>query len=831
MLRQRKLYAILFALFIFVSGVFSPVVASKFSPIANVAYAQTTPPVGNFVGSGASSTNPDAIPGCGFIGTGTVLGCVAQFIYYVPFLISQFIAGIAATFFDWIMFQSISDSMYRIHFVENGWEIVRDLSNMAFIFVLLYIAIQTILGIGHGTKKAVATLIVVALFINFSMFFAKVIIDSGNILAHAFYNSIPPTQIVTDGNGAAPKSITTLIIAKVNPQRLMTTEVLGSNTSQYTFWESVYCHGLATADTNEYDDCKYAESHDSDISVSTGNISYFILITVIATIINCVLIWVFLSVAFMLLGRMVGLIFSIIISPLAFISKIVPGLSGMSYIGFDKWISDLLKMSFLPAIFLFFIYLVIKFIEPENFFGILFDSNLTGLEQVLAILVPFMLIIALLVISQKIAKSLSGEIGGMVGGAVGKMAAMAGGLALGGTALLGRATIGRGLNAISRSDTLKDGAAGKTKHFSDANMFGRLGNSFYQKASKTALLGTRGAARGTMDMRNTGLANFISKQAGIDLNKGTDLIGLGAAAGVGGYFGKQQKKVEEHKKFADSLGTNHHVFEHIDDAIRGKDDDIKKAKEGQRDAAGNLILDAQGNPVQAGVEHEQEKLNDLNRAVERAKIAGGEHYQDTQAYKTAKDLAITQEAARDAAQKIVSNLEKDKVALEKDKKGVEEDRKKTYLDTTRRQSGHKFAANETKTIDLGHGHSYTYIKKYGKDLGYESGAQWLKEVGEGFLKGAAVGGAAGAFAGPAAAMVGALGGGVIKAFQQSLMDYSGTTNRQVIDEHFHPEHFTGSKYTPGSSSGGGSHGGGGGGGGSHGGGGGGGHGGGGGGHH
>lgn len=89
-------------------------------------------------------------------------------------------------------------------------------------------------------------------------------------------------------------------------------------------------------------------------------------------------------------------------------------------------------------------------------------------------------------------------------------------------------------------------------------------------------------------------------------------------------------------------------------------------------------------------------------------------------------------------------------------------------------------------------------RNIGKDLGADGTRQFLQalsEAGEGFVKGAAIGGAAGMFAGPAGAMVGAIGGGIIKAFQQSLMDYSGTTNRQVVDEHFHPEHFTGSRYT------------------------------------
>lgn len=133
------------------------------------------------------------------------------------------------------------------------------------------------------------------------------------------------------------------------------------------------------------------------------------------------------------------------------------------------------------------------------------------------------------------------------------MAAIAGGLALGGTALLGRATIGRGLNAISRSGRTQRRSCWQEKAVWRYRNVANLGNNAFQKISKTTLLGTRGGARGTMDMRNTGLANLISKQAGIDLNKGTDLIGLGAAAGVG-RCGQQQKKIKKIEKIKKLVG-------------------------------------------------------------------------------------------------------------------------------------------------------------------------------------------------------------------------------------------------------------------------------------
>lgn len=75
--------------------------------------------------------------------------------------------------------------------VTAGWKAFRDLANMFFIFILLYISIGTILQLGGvDTKKLLRNVIIVALLINFSLFFTKLIIDASNIVTIFFYNHI-----------------------------------------------------------------------------------------------------------------------------------------------------------------------------------------------------------------------------------------------------------------------------------------------------------------------------------------------------------------------------------------------------------------------------------------------------------------------------------------------------------------------------------------------------------------------------------------------------------------------------------------------------------------
>ena len=72
--------------------------------------------------------------------------------------------------------------------VTTGWGFARDIVNLFLIFILLYIAIATILQIsGYGAKELLITLIIIAFIVNFSLVITKLIIDASNILALEFY--------------------------------------------------------------------------------------------------------------------------------------------------------------------------------------------------------------------------------------------------------------------------------------------------------------------------------------------------------------------------------------------------------------------------------------------------------------------------------------------------------------------------------------------------------------------------------------------------------------------------------------------------------------------
>jgi hypothetical protein len=387
----------------------------------------------------------DGLPVCwtGLTSGGiSIPGCLAQGIYYLLFIPTSFLFALTGKFFDWTFAYSVNDNSYRTPFVVQGWGIVRDFCNLFFIFVLLYIAFRTILGLsgGHGgpnTKSMVINVVIIGLLINFSLFTTQIIIDTSNILARVFYNSdaIKISQGNNTANGVTDATSTlgpngeiqlsAAIVNKVNPQNLII------NSKKVGVINDA---GGKVADGNE--------------NLGTGT---FILVTILAVAVNIVGLIVFLSVGLIFITRVIGLWFSMIFVPFAFFSYTVPGLNEFDTIGWKKWWPETLKMAFLAPIFIFFLYLILKFLNTG--LDLISANNRTGIDFVISTTVPFIFIMVLLLKARSLASSMSGKLGQSITGGI----AAAGSLALGGAALgtaaLGRQTVGKGMARTSQGNT------------------------------------------------------------------------------------------------------------------------------------------------------------------------------------------------------------------------------------------------------------------------------------------------------------------------------------------------------------------------------------------
>lgn len=462
------------------------------------------------------------------------------------------IASTAGTLMDFFLDLTLSSQNYKQNidgieengFISQGWRIVRDLTNLIFIFGLVYAAILFIVGgslksFGGDPKRMVVWIIVMALLVNFSIFFARVVIDVGNILGRAFYDRItvtaPPVtgtnssgvNINSNGNSGLSqgdsdvKQISTVILEKVEVQ------------------DVIQSAGVAFS------------------NMGSGEQYIFVLfLSFIIAIFNLFLTYLFLTMGFFFLARTVGLWFAMILSPMAFALYAVPieEPTIKKYLGFEGWMRGLCEMAIQAPLFLFFVYLALTFLKTPSIPTP--DTGITGfIWTCVRSLLTVMVVGAILMLGRKMAKEMSGTFGNAVAEVTGKVAGAVGGLALGaatgGLAFAGRQTLGRAAGAAGRSEWLKDKAA-------NSNRFGRALSRGVLKTGQTI------EKKGTFDLRQSkvlgsatsGLTS-LGKKAGIEVPKTLPGMGVGTVKGGVAVTDKEaeekrQKKMDERAALLES---------------------------------------------------------------------------------------------------------------------------------------------------------------------------------------------------------------------------------------------------------------------------------------
>ncbi|MBP6926292.1 MAG: hypothetical protein KBB70_01170 [Candidatus Pacebacteria bacterium] len=471
--------------------------------------------VGNGLNTTADEIDPNTgLPECGIISSAKFFGCVGQFMYYVVFVPTSWVMVLAGEIMDFGIGYSISSSSYPVtghSFVTDGWRIMRDLANIFFIFILIYVAISTILG--QDKKKLIGWVILVALIINFSLFLTKVVVDFGNITSRFFYNNISisnPQTATTITGSAGHKSISYGFASTFNPAKLL------ANAKQSTTINSAG-GVIATGMSDE----QFA--------------GFYTIFALVGGVVNLVAAFVFFSMAWLFIARTIGIWLSMIFAPLAFLSLTLPdkwNLAGAAgggagkYMKFGSWWSNLTSLAVMPAIAMLMIFLILTFLK-SNFLGNIPNETTTG--QFIGVLLPLIMVSYLLLQTKKTAESMAGDFGGMMSKAGNFVGGAALGLATGGTALLARKTIGAGAAKIAESRWAKN-AASKSW------------------AGEKLLKGTRSIGSSSFDARNV-------KIAGKDLG-GVTGFKVGKSDSKGYIKDKEDYEKERSKKkrdFANSL--------------------------------------------------------------------------------------------------------------------------------------------------------------------------------------------------------------------------------------------------------------------------------------
>ncbi len=531
------------------------ILVGLFSPLA-LAHAQT------------SAFQNSIDNSCNGLWTFTFKGCLEKLVYYVIVVLPSFALYISAQFFNYIISLAIQSSITSSStFISTAWAVVRDLSNIFFILVLLYIAIETIMGLGHETKKMIAHVVIMALLINFSMFFTKVVIDSSNILALVFYNKLDTRQSNTDATPATTpgeKDISGALYKNFNATNLV---------NQTTLDALRTTPGIAGG---------------SPVTTDTLPLGITLGFMAIAGTVMIYTAYILFIAGISFLGRLIELWVLIIFSPFAFMSWTVPQLAGVEYLGWKAWLHRLIATSFMAPIFMFFMYLIFKLLGANILGGMVQGQG--AIVTILKILIPALIILALLKKATEFAKKGGGEFGA----AVMKYGGMAAGLAVTGAALAtgvgGAALVGRAAASAASSGALQNKA--KQKGFGGA--VARLG-------LKTANYGSKAS----FDVRAIPGVGSLAKAGGLNLGK---------AGGEGGYMKARADKVKKRQERVEQLGK---VKE--DEKIK---QDLNKTQEDLQGLLSQYAKEIEG--IDKTIEKKRQEVGDANNRLNAAKGTAGE---------------------------------------------------------------------------------------------------------------------------------------------------------------------------------------------------------------
>lgn len=430
--------------------------------------------------------------------TGGLMNCFAQIPYYAIYVPASWLLVIAGYIFDATITLSIDNHYVDQDFVLNTWTVIRDFSNMLFIFILLYTGIQTILGMGNW-QKTVLNVIIIALLINFSLFFTKVVIDAGNILSVGIFESMGVAKesdnlLNTAGAGRVKeRNLSQAIVANFQPAQFL------SAASKTGAW------GAAA-------------------------------IFIVAAIVNVFAAYILFKAALLFIGRLLAFWFLMIISPFALISFVLPKGNIFSW-----WQTTLISQAFVAPVFLFLLYLLMTIIRDGNLIASFTNQSGVSAGNFLfakllgPILIAIMLITALKYIL-KITEGMAGTFGSMASEYVGKAVGLAGtvgiGVATGGASLALRGGMGALATKVASSGVLEGLATSEN----------RIG----QWAGRRGIELTDKAKAGSWDIRGTAFGKAT-------LGAGAKAVGMTAGKPIEGYEAAQKKQKEADIKFAKRL--------------------------------------------------------------------------------------------------------------------------------------------------------------------------------------------------------------------------------------------------------------------------------------
>jgi hypothetical protein len=565
------------------------------------------------------TTSADNLPVCSFLptGDGTINGCLARVAYGIYWLAAA-IAGILGQLFDFFLGYSLDSKSYTYDFAVTGWKLVRDVANIFFIIVMVYTGFAAVFDTqkgGSSMRKIVPALIINAILINFSLFATRVVIDVSNITARMFYSQMIVCDQVNVTAGICDAAhakrgtggywpLSEKIVSAFNPQDLFKAAVL-QNTAV----------AGSNANSNALETDARTAGQTNPVS-PTDQANYFMIVCLIAAIIMAFVGIMFFKVAFLFVGRVVGLYMAMIFSPFAFLSRDIPLFGKAKTLKWDSWVAELTSLAFMAPIFVFFLYIIFSFLSSDFVKQIGYsDTSGSLFAMVLAIGIPMAIIFFLLSAAQKAAEDMSGKIGQTIQSigtqATGLATGAAIGVATGGVALAGSRLGSRAVKALGNSTGLSNWAASNA----DNSRIARWTNNSLSKAQT-----------GSWDLRKANVAgvnvggalknNAVFSRLGIqkDVNR---FSGVGEKYFEGGMKGQQERRQKELKDDIDNKINYAHLNDDQAKAVWKKHQERQVEKAGEKNWQNHVDGEATVKPTADALKTAKEAADKQQKEIER----------------------------------------------------------------------------------------------------------------------------------------------------------------------------------------------------------------------
>jgi hypothetical protein len=280
-----------------------------------------------------------------------------------------------------INFKGTLDLLGVTSVIDKGWTLFRDVANIFIIGIFTFISISIILGIqAFGQKKFIARVLIVAVLINFSLLFTKMIIDASNFVAYSIHSQLSQSGGVFKLNEGISASF-------LKP--------MGVNTTGDT--EALV---KAIAEKKDY---------------GGGRVLAFGFVGMLVLIATAI---VLLYGAFLIMARALLFIFLMLTAALAFATFLLPQLAQNEY-GWNNWWKALINGAVFAPLLMIFLAIstaILKAAEPKSRAGasigdVLADPLKIEGNEWLTIIV-YILGVGLLFLSMKLANSFAGQASG-----------------------------------------------------------------------------------------------------------------------------------------------------------------------------------------------------------------------------------------------------------------------------------------------------------------------------------------------------------------------------------------------------------------------------------